>query len=169
MSVALMASVANGVFAFDPDIPDLPAFSRNFGIAETKTGSIRGGLIRFVFSTRSADEGQIDASMRELELLGGSMGYTVTHRGRYPGWKRSPDSPLRETYRKTYRALFGKEPTVATIHAGVECGILHSRVEGMDMISIGPDISDIHTPRERLDLQSTDDFWRQIRTLLENL
>ena len=66
---------------------------------------------------------------------------------------------MRERMARTYRDLFQEEPKIQAIHAGLECGILSGKIEGLDCISFGPDILDIHTPKERLDIASTERVW----------
>ena len=83
------------------------------------------------------------------------MGGAASHHARYPGWDYAPVSRLREVWTRESRRLFGVTPTVEVIHAGLECGILCGKRPGMDMISVGPDMRDIHTPREMLSVDST--------------
>ena len=95
----------------------------------------------------------------------GAVG-TVKHHSRYPGWEYAPVSPLRDRYLDSYERLFGARPCVTVIHAGLECGIISSKTNGMDIISIGPDMKDIHSPDEKLSLDSCSRIWK---VLLETL
>ena len=74
--------------------------------------------------------------------------------GAYPAWEYKKDCPLRKTVLATYRRLYGKEMTVEAIHAGLECGLFSDRIAGLSCVSIGPNMQDIHTPRERLSISS---------------
>ena len=103
-------------------------------------------------------------SRREMDMLSSLAGAECRHYSRYPGWEYAPESALRNEYIAAYKKLYGKDMTVGVIHAGLECGILSSKMSGMDIISIGPNMFDIHSPRERLDLASCERVWQ---TLIE--
>jgi dipeptidase D len=94
-----------------------------------------------------------------MDMLSKLANADCRHYSRYPGWEYAPVSPLRDDYIKAYKKLFGKEPVVGVIHAGLECGILSSKMSGMDIISIGPNMFDIHSPAEHLDLASCKRVW----------
>jgi dipeptidase D len=89
------------------------------------------------------------------EMLGGE----AEIEGEYPAWEYKPDSTLRPQIREVYQKLYGSEPEFATIHAGLECGLLSKKIPNLDCVSFGPDILDIHTPKERLDIASTGRVW----------
>ncbi len=163
-AVAILACAANGVFDMCQDVDGLVEFSRHLGVIRQEDGTLD-----FVFSSRSAREGQLDASIRELDLLAGLTGCTARHYARYPGWEYAPDSDLRERYRNAYSAVTGKEAIVNVIHAGLECGIIHAKVPDMDMISIGPTMRDIHSPAEALDLDSAETFWTVLKKCIDDL
>ena len=161
-AISLMAVVANGVFAMSNDIKDLVEYSRNLGVIKTEESSIE-----FIFSARSSTESMIDHSQRELEMLGELCGCSVRHYSRYPGWRYEKDSELRELYVKAAKKVLGREPIIMAIHAGLECGIIKSHITNMDMISIGPEMRDIHSPDEVLDLPSCERFWLIIEEMLK--
>ena len=148
--------VRSGVIAMSAYVPGLTAFSRNLGILTTESDAA-GNASRVVlsFSSRSASEHQLDRTQRELERLAALVGGVASHHARYPGWDYAPVSRLREVWTRESQRLFGVTPTVEVIHAGLECGILCGKRPGMDMISVGPDMRDIHTPREMLSVDST--------------
>jgi len=85
------------------------------------------------------------------EFLGG----TAKAEGGYPAWEYKEDSPLRHVMAEVYEELYGRPPKVAAIHAGLECGVFYRAIPGLDCVSIGPDILDIHTPDEKLSIPST--------------
>ena len=89
--------------------------------------------------------------------------------GDYPAWEYRKDSVLRDTMVRIYRQMFEKEPQVVAIHAGLECGLLSEKLPGLDCVSIGPDMQDIHTSRERLNIASTERTWRFILEILKSL
>ena len=159
--IAILACAANGVLAMSHAAEGMVEFSRNLGVIRTE-----GDEITFVFSSRSAIEGQIDASTRELDALARLTGCTTRHYSRYPGWNFAPTSALRRAYSEAYAAVTGKTAGVNVIHAGLECGIIYSKKPGMDIISIGPDMQDIHSPKEKLDLSSVEVFWKTLAELI---
>lgn len=152
----MLTLVRSGVIAMSAYVPGLTAFSRNLGILSTSTDADgRAVSVTFSFSSRSASEHQLDRTQRELERLAAVLGGTASHHARYPGWDFAPTSRLRDVWTAESQRLFGVTPVVEVIHAGLECGILCGKHPGMDMISVGPDMRDIHTPREMLSIEST--------------
>lgn len=158
---AILACAANGVFEMSYDVPGLVEWSRNLGVVTSDDGKID-----FVFSSRSSIESRLDASAAELDALAAATGCTARHYARYPGWEFAEKSALRDTYCRIYREVTGKDAQVNVIHAGLECGIIHSRVPDMDLISVGPTMHDIHSPNEKLDLDATEVFFETIRKLI---
>ena len=87
----------------------------------------------------------------------------------YPGWAPNLNSPILETTTKIYTEILGKEPHICAIHAGLECGVIGEKVEGMDMVSFGPTIKGPHSPDERVEIESVDKFWDLLLKILKNL
>ena len=87
--------------------------------------------------------------------------------GNYPAWEYKPNSPLREQITNVYEALFDKKPIFDAIHAGLECGLFSDKISELDCVSFGPDIFDIHTPKERLSISSTGRMWDFLVELLK--
>ena len=108
---------------------------------------------------------KIEAADR-LEFLTEFLGGTALRSGDYPAWEYQESSPLRELMAECYRDLFGKEPKMEAIHAGLECGLLSGKLAGLDCISFGPNNFDIHTPQERLSISSTERVWNLILEFL---
>ena len=161
--IAFMTTVRTEVIKMSNQISGLVEFSRNFGVAITSDKEIR-----FIISARSSLEAQLDLSIRELDTLAALVGADCHHYARYPGWEYEPASLLREQYIEKYKFLFGKDLTVGVIHAGLECGILSSKMPGMDIISIGPNMFDIHSPNEHLDLASTERVWKAVLAVVSD-
>jgi dipeptidase D len=161
-AVYFMNVVANGVLQMSHDIKDLVEYSRNLGVVLSENGRID-----FVLSSRSSTESLIDQSQGELDSLCSLLGGEIAHYSRYPGWKFEKDSELRESYIKAASKVFGREPVIMAIHAGLECGIIKSHINNMAMISIGPEMRDIHSPDEALDLPSCERFWLIIEEMLK--
>ena len=167
--INVMNTVANGVLAMSMDVKGLVEFSRNMGVVRFASGSLN-----IVLSSRSAIESQLDYSISQLdatkELLEasscGELSAEITHYSRYPGWRYSKVSPLRDSYMRVYEKLFGSEASARIIHAGLECGIISSNLPDMDIISIGPNMKDIHSPAEALDLRSCERFFITIKEML---
>ena len=159
--IGAIGTVAVGVLAMSNDIPGLVEYSRNLGIIRTQEGEVH-----LTLSSRSALESQLDASINDLDALATLCGGSARHHSRYPGWSYAKESPIRDKYLQAYAKLFGKTPEVSVIHAGLECGIIRSRLPEMDMISVGPNMRNIHSPDERLDLASCARFWQVIAAIL---
>ena len=162
--IAILCAVQNGVLAMHREIDGLVEYSRNLGVIRTEEDRIS-----FVISSRSSMESRLDGTVDELNALARALGCTVSHGGRYPGWEYAPVSPIRELYLNALREVTGKDGTVDVIHAGLECGVIYSKLPDMDMISIGPTMHDIHSPAERLDLSSVEIFWKTLELVIKLL
>lgn len=159
--IALLSLARTGVLKQSCQIDGLVEYSRNLGVVQTD-----GDRVVLTLSSRSSIEAQLDMSCRELDLLALSQGAEARHYARYPGWEYQSESELREEYLNVCQRVLGKRPEVVVIHAGLECGIISSKTEGLDIISIGPDMYDIHSPAERLSLASCERIWRVLLTFL---
>ena len=158
---AVLCCASNGVLAMSQNIQGLVEFSRNLGVVRTDEKGIT-----CVFSSRSAIDSQLDASIADLHTLAAVCGGSAHSYARYPGWSYRKDSALRDDYLRAYRELYGKEPSVTVIHAGLECGIISNRVPDMDMISIGPLMRAIHSPDEALHLGSCERLFRAVAKVI---
>lgn len=159
--VAFLGTVRNGILKMSNRMKGFVEWSRNLGVIR-----MEGDKLDFVFSSRSAIESQLDASIAELNALAELCGLAVRHYNRYPGWNYRENSPLRDKYVKACREELGMETEVTVIHAGLECGVISSMLPGLDAISFGPNMHDIHSPNEALELDSTERFFRKIVALL---
>ena len=163
----------DGVLAMSAHVKGLVAYSRNLGIVKTLYGEDgKPTAVRFSMSTRSASGNHLNDAEYELdELAYGVMGRdaSVKHRARYPGWDYAPVSPLRDLWMRVSEELYGITPRVEVIHAGLECGILCDKLGDMDIVSIGPDMRDIHTPREMLSIPSVERTYRLVCRVLSAL
>ena len=157
-----LAVMPNGVQAMSADIAGLVETSLNMGILEYKNGNL---LAEFSVrsSVESAKYALIDKLRAATELAGG--GNEVT--GDYPGWAYRKDSPLRDKMAALYEKMYGVKPRIEAIHAGLECGILGSKIKDLDCVSIGPRMTAIHTTEERLGISSTRRVWEFLVALLE--
>ena len=161
--VGLLCAAPNGVQAWSGDIDGLVQTSLNLGI--TKLGE------RFStgFSVRSSVNTEKQELLEQLKTLAGFYEASYSQSGEYPAWEYRKDSRLRDTMVRVYREMFGREPKVLAIHAGLECGILGEKLPGLDCVSIGPQMHDIHTSREKLDVASTERTWRFLLEVLKAL
>jgi len=160
--IALLNAAPNGVQAWSADIPGLVQTSLNLGVAELKDA------LQLTFAVRSSVNKEKRELLNKLQELAEMMGGAYSETGDYPAWEYVSDSRLRDTMVKVYREKFGKEPQVVAIHAGLECGLLSEKIEGLDSVSIGPEMHDIHTSRERLGIASVERTWNFILEILKN-
>ena len=160
-AITVLNLMPNGVQTMSRDLPDLVETSLNMGVVK-----IDEEQISLCFSVRSSLESAKEFIARKLRQLTESLGGTATYRGEYPGWPYARDSKLRDRCVKVYKEQYGKEPKIEVIHAGLECGILSSKVEGLDCISIGPDMFDVHTPDEKISVGSIARVWEFLKAVL---
>ncbi len=125
--------------------------------------------IKVTVSARSSVEEALDAVQYKMKYLADLSRYGIVFRSRYPGWSFDGSSKILDVYKEAYKKLFGREAIAIGIHAGLECGLLKSRVPDMDIISIGPEIKDLHSPSETLSVSSLDRLWDIVVTMLEEL
>lgn len=154
--------VPNGVQKMDEKLKGLVQTSLNLGVVNLSNA----GELKVSFSLRSSVEKERDTLARQIIERIEQSGGTAAEDGKYPAWEYREKSPLRERMVSVYRELFGKDMTVLSIHAGLECGILAQKIEGLDAVSFGPDILDIHTTQERLSISSVERMWRYILRVL---
>ena len=161
--ISLLCACPNGVQSYSQDMPGLVQTSLNLGIAKL------GDQFTATFSVRSSVNQEKEELIRKLRELTDFYNGTYTQSGTYPAWEFRKDSPLRDTMVRIYQEMFGKEPQVLAIHAGLECGLLGDKLPGLDCVSIGPQMHDIHTSREKLDIASTQRTWEFLLEVLKNL
>lgn len=158
-----LTALPNGVQAMSADMPGLVETSLNMGILEFADGSDLLAEFSVRSSVESSKHALIDRLRAVTELAGGSNEVT----GDYPGWAYRKDSPLRDKMVALYEKMYGTTPKVEAIHAGLECGILGSKIKDLDCVSIGPQMSAIHTTEENLSISSTGRVWEFLVALLE--
>jgi len=161
--IGLLCAAPNGVQARSKDIEGLVQTSLNMGI--TKLGE----RFNVTFSVRSSVNSEKEDLLEKLKGLAEFFEGNYSQSGEYPAWEFRKDSVLRDTMVRIYREMFGKEPQVLAIHAGLECGLLGEKLPGLDCVSIGPQMHDIHTSREKLDIASTERTWNFLLEVLKNL
>ncbi len=156
--------VQNGVVEMSASMPGLVETSTN--LASIKPADDNGTLI-VTSSQRSSIESARNNLASSIASIYALSGAEVTHSDGYPGWKPNPDSEFVRTSHRIYKEMFGVEPKVKAIHAGLECGLLLSKYPGMDIISIGPTLRDVHSPSERLEISTVQKTWDYLCELLK--
>ena len=151
-----LAGMPNGVLAMSRTMPGMVETSTN--LASIKF--VGDSRIEVGTSQRSERSAALDAASTSVEAVFRLAGTETARSGGYPGWTPNPHSPLLETVRSAYRRLFGQEPVVRSIHAGLECGVFLQKYPSLDMISFGPTLRGVHSPDERLDIASVTKFWQ---------
>ena len=161
--LSMLSEIKIGVLAMSAHLEGLVEFSRNLGVIEINEN---GAYI--TYSSRSSKEEQIDLSIAEIDAHVEKLCANVRHTGRYPGWDFLPESELRDTYVRIFKELMGKDVETVVIHAGLECGIIKSRIPDMDIISVGPNMRNIHTPDEALQLDSCARLFTVLKAVLSD-
>ena len=152
----------NGIHTMSQDIEGLVESSLNLGILK-----MDGDEISFSFGVRSSVPFYKEELSGRLESLARKLNGSYERVNDYPAWEYKKDSVLRDVFLKAYRQMYGKEMKVEMIHAGLECGIFASKIKGMDIVSFGPDIFDIHTTGERLSVPSVKRTWELLLKIIE--
>ncbi len=168
-AIRFLLSAPNGVQSMSADLPGLVQTSLNLGILRTEPQAVTAS-----FCVRSSDAKEKAALLERLRTLtegggrkkGGASGeMRVT--GDYPAWKYEPFSPIRSLCADVFRDLYRTEPKIEAVHAGLECGYFADKIRGLDCVSFGPDLLDIHTPRERMRISSVQRVWRFLLEVLK--
>lgn len=150
-----------GVQAMSMDLPGLVETSLNMGIMELAEKELSMN-----FSIRSSVASAKEKTASKVQLLAEHLGGSVEFRGEYPAWTYARNSRLRDLCVDIFRKQYGYEPQLQALHAGLECGILSGKLEGLDCISFGPNQIDIHTPNEHLEIASVERVWEFLKAIL---
>lgn len=164
MLVAALHAAPCGVERMSADVPGVVETSNNLGVL-----NLEAGRLHLCALVRSLHDTAATAMADRFQALFGLIGARVRIENGYPGWAPNPGSALLAIFEQQHQALFGHEPAVKVIHAGLECGILGSKYPHLDMVSFGPLIRGAHSPDERVELASVEEFWQMLRTLIEAL
>lgn len=157
-------AIPHGVIKMSNDIPGLVETSTNLAVVETV-----GKNINIVTSQRSPVASQnVDITNMVTAVLK-LAGAEITYGDGYPGWAPDIHSDILKVFKSTFTKMYGKEPEVTAIHAGLECGIIKEKYPDMDMISFGPTMRDVHSPAEKLQISTVPEFFNQLKTVLSNI
>ncbi len=162
--IAALVNMPGGIQRMSLDIPGLVQTSLNMGVLETAKDE---AVMRFaVRSSLGSEKEELVGRLKNLTAL---LGGTVELVGDYPAWEYKQDSKLRVLMVDIFKEQYGREPKVEALHAGVECGLFAGKLPGLDCVSMGPDMKDIHTPNERMDVDSVQRTWKYVLEILKRL
>lgn len=162
--ISAILLIPNGVISMSNEIENMPVSSANIGVIETKDDEVVISI-----AARSSVASKKEEIISINRALSSQFETHISFHGDYPGWSYAEESPLRDTAQRVYKELFNQEAKIVAVHAGVECGIFGEKIPGLDMISIGPNIFDVHSPDERLSISSTEKTWKFLTELLEEI
>ncbi len=160
----LLSSLPDGIYSMSTDIEGLVKTSSNFGILKTEKD-----FIYILISIRSSEEKEKTLLYNKISAIVASHNGSSKSGGDYPAWEYKKESRLRDIMCRVYENQYGKPPKTEAIHAGLECGIFCGKLPELDCVSFGPDMFDIHTPKERLSISSTQRVWEFVKEVLKNL
>ena len=160
-----LVGVPNGVLAMSYSMPGLVETSSN--LASVKFADENRIIV--TSSQRSSVESGKYYAMSAVDSVFTLAGAVVEHSDGYPGWAPNPKSQLLDVCRSCYHNLFGQEPKVRAIHAGLECGLFLEKYPALEMVSFGPTMRGVHSPDERLEIATVDKFWRLLTEVLRSL
>jgi dipeptidase D len=162
--IQTIAALPHGVIKMSAEISWLVETSTNVAIVKTLEDSVN-----VVTSQRSSVASEIEDIVNTVSCIFDLGGASIENTDGYPGWKPNLDSPILKAAKTAYESLFGKEPEVKAVHAGLECGVIGERIPGMDMISFGPTLEAVHSPDEKIYIDTVDKFWAFLLQILKSV
>ena len=159
-----ISALPDGVVKMSADIPGLVETSTNVAIIRMEKNKIV--LTTSQRSSVASEILEILHTVRSVFELGGAK---AQHTEGYPGWKPNLESPILKLAKSTYQSLYGKEPAVKAIHAGLECGIIGEKYPGIDMVSFGPTLEGVHSPDEKIYIDTVEKFWKFLLVILKTV
>jgi len=162
--IQLLLALPHGVEAMSPDIKGLVQTSTNLGVIETREEAVEVNLL-----TRSSIDASKAALSDRIAATCALAGFDSHTSGGYPGWKPEPEASLVRIVNDANQAVFGKPLEIMAIHAGLECGLIGEKYAGMEMVSFGPSMWDVHTPDEHVSVPSVGNFWKLLVAVLETV
>lgn len=162
--IAYLIGTPNGIQKMTLGIDKLPQTSLSLGVVRTLESAVK-----YVFCIRSSVDSETEMVARRLQCQAEVLGGSVRRDGPYPGWEYAPVSPLRDLVCEVYKEQTGKDMVIEAIHAGLECGYFAGKIPGLDCVSIGPDVNDVHTPMEKLYIGSVQRTWELVVEVLARM
>ena len=156
-AITMLHCIPNGIQSMSAEMPGLVQTSLNLGALMTNETEVEGGSC-----VRSSIGSEKDMITDRLICLMDQLGGNVEVHGDYPGWAYAKESPLRDLLSQVFAAQYGHDPKIEAIHAGLECGMFVDKIPGLDCISLGPDLEEIHTCREKLHIASVQRVWKML-------
>lgn len=163
-SIAMLIGLPGGIQKMSFAVEGLVQTSLNLGILKTTQTEVTAS-----FSVRSSVESEKLELVERMRFLMQLLGGSISCAGEYPAWEYRQDSPLRDLMIDIFREQYGHEPVIQALHAGVECGLFAGKIAGLDCVSFGPDMKDIHTPKESMDVESVQRCWKYLLEILRRL
>lgn len=157
-----LTNAPDGIQSMSAEMEGIVQTSLNMGILTTENNTINAD---FLIRSNSADEKMSTAEM--VTSFAEKLGGKAEKDSDYPAWEYRENSPLRDTMKAVYLEMYGEEPVVTAIHAGLECGIFSKKIENADIVSFGPNNENIHTPNERLNIASAGRCWEYLKEVLK--
>ena len=152
--VGALDATLQGVFRMSTTVPGMVSTSNNLGTVAVGNGRVNVGYLM-----RSSNDAELDEMDAQLTNIWRAAGMPIGLSGRGPAWQPDPDSPILALMQTVYKEVTGRDAHVASIHAGLECGIIHAIIPTLDTISIGPTVQNVHSPDERLEIASVKPFY----------
>lgn len=162
--ITALESFPNGIQSMSPSIPGLVQTSLNLGVLRTDENEVKCN-----YAVRSSIDTEKEEIINRIECLIETLDGVLSYFEDYPAWEYKKDSPLRDLMTEVYEEMYGQKPVLQAIHAGVECGLFAGHIPDLDCISYGPDLRDIHTPDETLDVESARRTWEYTLEILKRL
>lgn len=156
-----LTGLPNGIMAMSDDVEGLVQTSLNLGIMAQEQDDLH-----LIYAVRSSVDQEKEALCRRMQEIAEEAEATAVVRSSYPGWAFRKDSLLRDKLSEVFEKLYGHKPQLQAIHAGLECGLLAAKIPDLDCVSIGPDMSDVHTPQESISIESVARVWEYLLAVL---
>lgn len=162
--IACLVLVPNGIQSMSMEIEGLVESSTNLGVVQTA-----GDNIYFINEIRSSVRTLKKNISNTVQLLAETLGAEFRIESDYPAWEYNPNSAMRELFKRVYKDMYNQEAEIIAIHAGLECGVLIDKLPGLDAISLGPNIFDVHSPKEHFSISSAKKVWEYLLGTLKQM
>lgn len=160
-ALSCLENLPNGVIAMSRDVEGLVQTSLNLGIMKLEEEELH-----LTYAVRSSVDQEKEELCHRMQEIAEPAGATAVVKSAYPGWAYRKDSPLRDKLSAVYERMYGRKPELQAIHAGLECGLLATKIPGLDCVSIGPEMSNVHTTEESFSIDSVARVWEYLTAVL---